>query len=365
MTTLAPDDVVGVDNPRLTAFIATRGYLTAPVSLEYQIWDRTTNTPAQVYPLVIGTRASVDLVTDIVSAGQYAASWTVPNDAADGRYEIRWFATIEADTSEVRWSRLFDVRGAALINPGRASYALVSDVRAEGTFQNVTDERIQDALLSASELIDAWTGRSFVPIQKDIRVSGTSRDVLSLGEPICAIEEVRFDRTSSAINRDSYRVFARHLTDNLRDPDDREAPALQFVAPYTYPDELWPDDGGGTYSRSPYAAREFHKGVQNIVVSGVFGYTEFDGSPIGATPRAVRRACVLLALRQIFQQTSSAAAQQQNEQFVTEKRTREQSIKYGGGGGGGRGGGVVGPTGDPEIDRLIMTVMPALRGTGC
>jgi hypothetical protein len=365
MTTLAPDDVVGVDNPRLTTFIATRGYLTAPVSLEYQIWDRTTNTPAQVYPLVVGTRASVDLVTDIVSAGQYAASWTVPNDATDGRYEIRWFATIEDGESEMRWSRMFDVRADALINPGRASYALVSDVRAEGTFPNVTDERIQDALLSASELIDAWTGRSFVPIQKDIRVNGTSKSILVLGEPICAIDDVRFDRTSSAINRDAYRVFARHLTDNLRDPDDRESPALQFVAPYVYPDELWPDDGGGTYSRSPYAAREFHKGTQNIVVSGVFGYTEFDGSPVGATPRAVRRACVLLALRQIFPQTSSQGWMQQNEAFITEKRTREQSIKTGGAAQGGGSGGMLGPVGDPEIDRLIMTVMPALRGTGC
>ena len=113
-------------------------------------------------------------------------------------------------------------------------------------------------------------------------------------------------------------------------------------------------------------SRQFYAGTQNVVISGVFGYTEFDGSPLGRTPRAVRRACVLLALRKIFPQTSSQGWWAQNEAFITEKRTREQSITIGGPGGGkGGSGGIAGPTGDPEIDRLIMSVMPALRGTGC
>lgn len=365
MTTLAQGDVASVSNPRLTTFIATRGYLTAPISLEFQIWDRSTNTPAQVWPEVVGTRASVNLTNDLVSAGQYAATWTVPNDASDGRYEIRWFATVEDGASETRWSRMFDVRASALVNPGRAAYALVSDVRAEGTFNNVTDERIQDAILSVCELIDSWTGRSFVPIQKDIRVNGLSKRILPLGEPICAIEDVQFDRATSAIARDAYRVRARHLTDNLRDPDDRESPAIEFVAPYTFPDELWADNAGLDDNRSTWAARQFYSGVQNVVVSGVFGYTEFDGSPVGSTPRTVRRACVLLALRQIFPQTSSQGWWQQNEAFVKRKKTREQEIELGGPGQGGGAGGIGGPTGDPEIDRLIMSVMPALRGTGC
>lgn len=365
MTTLAPGDVASAANPVLTTFIAVRGYLTAPISLEYQIWDRTTNTPAQVWPALAGTRASVDLTNDLVSAGQYAATWTVPNNADDGRYEIRWFATIEDGANETRWSRMFDVRASALVNPGRAAYALVSDVRAEGTFANVTDERIQDAILSACELIDAWTGRSFVPIQKDIRLNGLGRRILPIGEPICAIEDVQFDQATSAIARDAYRVRARHLTDNLRDPDDRESPAIEFVAPYTFPDELWADNAGYDDNRSTWAARQFYTGVQNVIVSGVFGYTEFDGSPVGSTPRAVRRACVLLALRQIFPQTSSKGWWAQNEAFINEKRTREQTVKTGGAAQGGSSGGMPGPIGDPEIDRLIMSVMPALRGTGC
>jgi hypothetical protein len=338
MTTLAPGDVVSVSNPLLTTFIAVRGYLTTPIALEYQIWERTTNTPVQVFPLAPGDRAAVDLVNDLVTVGQYVALWTVPGDATEGRYEIRWFATIEDGANETRWSRTFDVLTGALINPDRAAYALVSDVRAEGTFANVTDERIQEALLAAAENIDTWTGRSFVPIQKDIRLNGLGKGILPLGEPICAIEDVQIDRATSPISRDAYRVRARHLTDNLRDPDDRESPALEFVAPYTVPDELWPDVSGHGDSQGSWGSRQFYTGTQNVVISGVFGYTEFDGSPVGRTPRAVRRACVLLALREIYPQTSSAAQQQQNEQFVVEKRTREQSIKFGSGGGSGGGG---------------------------
>jgi hypothetical protein len=365
MTTLAPSDVVSIDNPQLTTFIAVRGYLTTPIALEYQIWSRATNTPTQVWPASSGTRAVVDLVNDLVSAGQYAATWTVPNNATEGRYEIRWFATIEDGANETRWSRTFDVLAGVFASLDRAAYALASDVRAEGTFANVTDERIIESILSASEQIDAWTSRSFVPIQKDIRVSGLNKGILPLGEPICAIDDVRFDRTTDAITRDAYRIRARHLTDNLRDPDDRESPAIEFVAPYNVPDELWPDIAGYSEHRSMGGSRQFYAGTQNVVISGVFGYTEFDGSPVGRTPRAVRRACVLLALRQIFPQTSSQGWMAQNEAFITEKRTREQSITIGGAAQGGGSGGMSGPTGDPEIDRLIMSVMPSLRGTGC
>lgn len=364
MTTLVPDDVVSVSNPRLSTFIATRGYLTEPVSLEYQIFDRTGVSPTQIFPLVEGDRASVNLATDVVSPGQYAATWTVPNDADDGRYELRWFSTIEAGDAEKRWSQSFDVRADVSITADRPAYALVSDVRAEGTFANVTDERILESILSASEMIDTWTGRTFVPLAKTLHISGVHRRILLLGEPICAINDVYFEDDTGAISRAAYRVFARHLTEQLRIPDDREAPALEFVTSTQHPDELWNEGVEEWFA----VARRFYRGVQNIRIEGVFGYTEFDGSPIGRTPRAVRRACVLLAIREVYPQTSSAAQQQQNEQFVVEKRTREQSIKYGGGSGGSsgsRGGGAAGPTGDPEIDRLIMSVMPGLRGTGC
>jgi hypothetical protein len=159
-------------------------------------------------------------------------------------------------------------------------------------------------------------------------------------------------------------VFARHLTENLRSPDDRESPLVQFAARMS---DASLDSTGYPYGLDDAQSRRFATGAQNISIAGVFGYTEFDGSPCGQTPRAVRRASVLLALREIFPYTSAQGWQAQNEAFVTEKRTREQSIKFGGGsnGGGSKGGGMAGPTGDPEIDRLIMSVMPTVRGTGC
>jgi hypothetical protein len=361
MTTLAPSEVVDATNPRLTTHIAVRGYLTEPMSLEFQIFDRTGASPAQIFPSTEGDRATVNLTTDVVSPGEYAATWTVPNDAADGRYEVRWFTTIETGDAEKRWSRFFDVRADVTALEDRPAYALVSDVRAEGTYTTVSDERILEAILSASEMIDTWTGRSFVPIAKTIHVSGLHQRILPLGEPICAINDVYFGDDTLGISRSAYSIFARHLTERLRDPDDRESPALEFGSTNSYQDELSSELSSNVFTSS----RRFYNGVQNVRISGVFGYTEFDGSPVGRTPRAVRRATMLLALREMFPQSSAQSWQAQNEAFITEKRTREQSIKFGGGTSGSGKGGVIGPTGDLEIDRLVMSVMPALRGTGC
>lgn len=364
MVSLSLGDVVGPNNPALTTHIALRAFLTTPVSLAFQVFDRTTATPTQVYPASVGTRASVDLETDLVGVGEYVAVWTVPGNAPPGRYEIRWYAVLEDGGAELRWSRAFDVLTAALVNPGRPAYSLVSDVRAEGVPANsVADERIQEALLEAAEVIDNWTGRCFVPTWKEIHLSGIGKRRLILDEPICAIDGVRFHGSDSAIGRDTYRVFARHLTDNLRAPDDRDDPGIEFVLSRVPDPEFMGaiDEPPDTYAFG--SRRRFHRGTQNIVIGGVFGYTEHDGSPVGRTPLVVKRASLLLALRQVYPQTSTKAWWAQNEAFVSEKRTREQSIKLGGPANGG-GGGTSGPTGDPEIDRRLMAMMPPLRGTG-
>ena len=43
----------------------------------------------------------------------------------------------------------------------------------------------------------------------------------------------------------------------------------------------------------------FPRGHANIVVDGIWGFTEADGSPQGSTPLAVHRAAMLLVLRNI------------------------------------------------------------------
>jgi hypothetical protein len=68
-------------------------------------------------------------------------------------------------------------------------------------------------------------------------------------------------------------------------------------------------------------------GSDNVAITGSFGFVERTSSGV-RTPRAVRRACMLLAMDRLSLLTSAESADARDQWRVTEETTREQSISF-------------------------------------
>ncbi len=93
--------------------------------------------------------------------------------------------------------------------------------------------------------------------------------------------------------------------------------------------------------------RRFPKGQGNVMVSGLWGFTEKDGTANGRTPLAIRRACLMLAIRNLDPLGDDASFDARSRWRIIEERTRDQAYK-------------LDPlaasttlTGDPDVDALL------------
>ncbi|MDY0004821.1 MAG: hypothetical protein RBU30_26220 [Polyangia bacterium] len=198
-------------------------------------------------------------------------------------------------------------------------YATVDDLRAEGV-DSASDGRLGALLEEASRTIDQVTGWFFEPREAAYRLDG--RDTPTVEPP------------APPIRIDSLTVFGKALP---------LGPASLVVvgAP------VEPGFAGPRLTlRRGYV---FPYGRGNVRAEGLWGYTEPDGTPEGRTPLAIRRACMLLALRWLpLLGDVEEAAEARDRWRLLEERTRDQSYKLG-------PAGEPGPfTGDTEIDRVLM-----------
>jgi hypothetical protein len=206
-------------------------------------------------------------------------------------------------------------------------YATVQQLRDEGvTTAQATDDQLLARISRCSQLIDRWTGRSFEPKEKTLLIDGSGGSILQIGPAIISISEVRVLGQSSLyimssdepIDLDQIRVYNRHLTEELTDPDDRNNPKIQWLA----------FEGS---RRMPEVApiAYFPRGVQNIQVTGVFGYTDPDGSPEGKTPDLISYACMQMVVADLPKLGDVEARDEQSMRGrVTSLRTRDQSITW-------------------------------------
>jgi hypothetical protein len=93
----------------------------------------------------------------------------------------------------------------------------------------------------------------------------------------------------------------------------------------------------------------FPLGQGNIEVEGLFGYTEHDGTALGRTPLAIKRATMILALRSL-PGVGNVEAREDNRRRprIVEERTRDQAYR------------LAPPTastvltGEPEVDEILL-----------
>lgn len=348
MISLARGEAVSCSNPALTFYAQRAGKLEDLDSLSFEIVDVSDDTKRMDPPIVQASTA-VDVDNDCptgnrLSLGRYAADWTVPATASIGRHEIRWTYSWDGVTSYVARFEIEILESSTPIGP---RYALVSDLRDEGVASTISTARILTAIVLASRMVDAFTGRFFEPRYGTRDYDGKDSRALLFGDPVIALASVTMDGIS--VDLDALKVYGRHLS-GMTGTDDRESPKIVF-------DDDAFRTGSYAFGSEYLRTSKFSRGRQNVSIEGIWGFTEdvHNGSPWGDTPALIRHVTKLIALREVPTLQPTAADPTCREELAVRSRiisekTRDQEYKldtprkYG-----------AQYTGDPEID-LILTM---------
>jgi hypothetical protein len=296
-----------------------------------------------------------DPSTGALQPGHYAAAFAVSAFSAPvspgARCEIRWAWTMPNGSSGTL-RREFDVLDyvpstPAGFGPGWG-YCLPSDLRDEGlSGAKCSDQRLLRLIAMQSQFIDRVTGRFFEPRFQSQSLNGTGGRAIQLGDPIIGLSLVTLGNpVVSTIDAESFRVFNRHLTAGMTNPDDRDNPKIEFVH--------FKDIFGRQRSASidsplfgvPFRDLFFPGGVQNVNVTALFGYTDPDGSPIGSTPMMIRHVAKLLVMREAARFASDARDDRKRSRILMEG-TRDQRYQLQAATEGAL-------TGDREIDDILL-----------
>lgn len=342
------------ENDQRTFVVDDDWFLHDPTtSLEWEVFVRTDEqTVASA-----SARTFVDLVVDRLSIGHFVADLSALV-LASALHFVRWYVVtddLEAGV-EVTWDgpdfEVLDDGPDQLPGP---IYALVADMRREGVPSSTTDVRVLRALHVASRYVERFTARRFVPEAKVLRLDGFGNNhAIRLGQPIIALSRVAIDNAGfepndQEIDRALLRVYHRHLSELLIEPDDREDPRI----------ELQFDVDGLTPRVRLDATRglRWPVGRQDLVVAGAFGYTEPNGSPMGQTPELIRHATILFALRELALLNDRGGRALTRTSALKREKTRDQEVEYAVGSGAGTiGTPLIGAfTGDPEIDSILAS----------
>jgi hypothetical protein len=177
------------------------------------------------------------------------------------------------------------------------AYATIEDLRGEGfSAEEMPDDRTQHALAEASAVIDSVTGQFFEPRPLTLVLEGRGARSLWLPFPVIRVDELVVD--------------GEPWPGDMRDLVVLGAP----VVPGT-------DGPRITRLRGEFRLRA------TVVISGLWGYTEPDGTALGRPPLAIRRACLLLVTRLAPPLADDASIEARQRAQVIEERTRDQSFK--------------------------------------
>jgi hypothetical protein len=200
-------------------------------------------------------------------------------------------------------------------------YASVADLRDEGiTPAMATDARLTLVLDEASSLVDRVTGWFFRPRALTLGFDGRDAPSIEPPYPPILLSALSIDESPASFAPEDLVVVGAPVMPGF------DAPRLTLRN-----------------------GRRFPRGTTNVVVAGLWGYTEPDGTPEGRTPTAIRTVTMQLALRALpLLGDLEAWSDARLRWRLLEERTRDQSYRLG-----------TPPfatfiTGDPEIDLVLM-----------
>ncbi len=199
-------------------------------------------------------------------------------------------------------------------------YASLADMRSEGvTPAMASDERLTALLTEASAFVDHMTGWFFEPRTMVLRMDGRGKPSVEPPFPPIRVDELLIGGVAASLADDDIAIRGAPVLPGF------DAPRFTLLRGCTFP-----------------------KGSDNVVASGVWGYTEPDGTALGRTPVAIRRAAMLLVMRWLPLLGDAEAAAAKSQWRILEERTRDQSYRLSPLSGVG-----VTFTSDPEIDLLL------------
>jgi hypothetical protein len=184
-----------------------------------------------------------------------------------------------------------------------------------------TDDRLRRALSDATALIDAVTGQFFEPRVLSVALRGRGAPTLWTPVPLMRLDAIWVDGAASSLTADDLEIVGAPV---IRGLDGPRVTRIGAVFP-----------------------------VASIRIDGLWGYTEPDSSLLGATPRPVRHAALLLAARVFLVPTDQEG---RDRARIVEERTRDQAIRF-----AEPTASSASLTGDAEVDRLLL---PYLRQPG-
>lgn len=252
----------------------------------------------------------------------------------------------------------------------RRGYITPDDVWAEG-YANPpwTPALVWRGIDRATNTIDALCRQWFEPRYSQFSFDGTGHDQLWLDLPIAALHAMLY-QDDTVVEVDDFEVYNRHLTRGQLNPDDRASPKV------TYADDLFLGSRRRRSSRYRDGAL-FGSGRKNVILKGIFGYTELGPGDIaaetvvhsqipisyGQTPSEIVRACLLLTLTYMLpadEQQEAALASR-----ITKVKTRDQWMEFADpGGGGANPDASYGLTGNIEVDNILMRYSGPIRMGG-
>ena len=197
-------------------------------------------------------------------------------------------------------------------------YATVDDIRAEGvTAVQVSDERLHALIVEACQTIDTATGWFFAPREHTYQLDGRGTPTLDLPVPLIRLDNLVVN--GGEVPQSSLLISGSPIQPGF----------------------------DGSYITFRHR-RRFPRGRKNVAITGLWGYTEHDGSLTGRTPLEIRRACMMLVMRLLPPLADTDATEDaRNRWRIIEERTRDQSYKL--------DRAAAGPfTGDPDVDRILL-----------
>lgn len=181
----------------------------------------------------------------------------------------------------------------------------IQNVRDEGITEEMADDDAVEAAIAECEAIfNDQTGQFFEPIAGELTVDGDNTDSIFLPIPVISVSSIVDNTTSQTMSALNYRVYAGRT----RIQDDRRNPKI--------------------LAKNGYG---FHYSPGGWTITGVFGFTESDGS----APAAVKRAMLILTIERLTHPilTPSQVLAELGEEIaskgsVTEEVTDDHKLKY-------------------------------------
>jgi hypothetical protein len=267
------DDVT----PILDVQISSGGVLTDPATLEFVIYDLTSGSPVQVFP-VSGRQAIVIAAPPTgsqIATGHFFAPWTAPTTLNVGTHRIDWFFTEVIAGPEFTTTEEFEVYNPAAV--GDPFYTTIGAFRGLGVSAlDVDDATLTLTMRIVHQLVERYCRQHFNPRTLEFRLDGNNADTLFLPLPVISVEFLRINDSTQDLGTDFFRVYNGRAAPN----DDRHNPKI--VLDRSTSDAIYRLPFTGVYPK-------FLKGRQNQHVRGVFGYTEADGSTPAPIIDAVER----------------------------------------------------------------------------